>query len=160
MEIEKKIAEIIPPNNYTNRHDFSNDHLIDKLSDKEKTEIESALISKLYSDPVDILVVETLAYMKSDNAIPALLNSLENCKIEIQKVIIAISIYKIKPNHEMIEVAIDAVKEISDDRDLIVVFSYLMEFKSERINNLIQNYINHPDFLVSYNAKRALGMIS
>jgi hypothetical protein len=159
MSIEEKLAKIIPPNDYQHRWEFSNHRLIDELNENEKKEIENALITKLYAEPGDILIVKTLAYMNSNKAIPAMENSLENCKIQIQKVIIAVSIYEINRDIKMIDAAINAFKQVQEKWDLVFVFSYLKTFNDNRINEMIKKYIDHPDFLVSYNAKRALGII-
>jgi hypothetical protein len=159
MDIHRKLAEIIPPNDYQHRYEFNNHNLIDKLTNDEKKEIENALIEKLVAIPEDILIVETLSYIKSEKAIPAMNYSLKNCKIEIQKIIIAVSIYKINKDDEMIDVAIKAFKRIANKWDLIISFCYLKPFDSPKINEIIQEYIDHREYLVSYNAKRALGII-
>jgi len=47
MDIEKIVAEIIPPSDYQHRNGFNNVPLIDKLSDDEKRGVQDALIYKL-----------------------------------------------------------------------------------------------------------------
>ncbi|SMP27361.1 hypothetical protein SAMN06265375_1131 [Muriicola jejuensis] len=39
-----------------------------------------------------------------------------------------------------------------------IIFYDLIKFQSDRINDLIRNYIDHKYFLVSLHAKRALGL--
>ena len=54
--------------------------MINKLTNEQKKELESALIQKLRSESekdVDGLIVETLAYLKSDQALPVLRHLLE-----------------------------------------------------------------------------------
>lgn len=159
MDIKNKLEKIIPPNDFQHRYEFSNQHMIDELDSIEKKEIEDLLIKKLYDDPRDTLIIETLSYMESEKAIPAMRISLENCTISLQKIIIAVSIYKINHENNMIDVAIDAFKQLYDRMDFIIVFAYLKEFNNGRINDIIKRYVDNPDFLISHNAKRALGLI-
>jgi len=158
MNIQKKLKEIIPPNNYDHRHEFNNRLLIDELTKDERNQIEDALIEELYVSPDDVLIAETLSYMNSEKAIPALNMSLEHNKIPIQKVIIAQSIFAINKDDEMIKIAVNIFKQIHKKWDLIFVFSYLKKFDSNEINQMISKYVESPDFLISYNAKRALGL--
>jgi hypothetical protein len=159
MGIQNKLEKIIPPDDYQHRYEFSNHHLVDELNNYEKKEIENLLINKLHTNPEDILIIETLSYMRSEKAVPAMINSLENCKNSLQKIIIAVSIYKINHEKGMIDVAIDAFKQLYKKWDLVFVFSYLKKFNDKRINDMIKEYVDNPDFLISHNAKRALGII-
>ena len=159
MDIQSKLEKIIPPDDYQHRYEFSNHHMVDELDSHEKKEIEDLLIKKLYANPEDTLIIETLSYMGSEKAIPAIRISLETCENTVQKVIIAVSIYKINHENKMIDVAIDAFKQLFNKWDLVIVFSYLKGFNDRRINDMIKPYIDNPDFLISHNAKRALGMI-
>jgi len=62
MDIEKIVAEIIPPSDYQHRNGFNNVPLIDKLSDDEKRGVQDALIYKLLFESekeIDTLVIET-----------------------------------------------------------------------------------------------------
>jgi len=77
----------------------------------------------------------------------------------LQKIIIAASIYKINRENTMIDIAVKAFKRLHKKWDLVFVFSYLKVFQDNRINDMIKEYIDNPDFLISYNAKNALGMI-
>ena len=85
VDIQNKLEKIIPPNDYQTRYEFSNHHLIDELNNHEKNEIENLLIGKLYAYQGDILIIETLSYMGSEKAIPAILNSLKIVKILCKK---------------------------------------------------------------------------
>ena len=159
MNINDILEKVIPPNDFQHRYEFSNQHMIDKLESHEKKEIEDLLIKKLWDDPGDILIIETLSYLGSKKAIPAMRISLENCANALQKIIIAVSIYKINHENHMIDVAIDSFNQLYKENDLIIVFSYLKEFNDRTINNIINEYVENPNYLISYNAKRALGMI-
>ncbi len=164
-DINKLIAEIIPyPANRNNRDGFSNDHIIDKLSSDEKIEVENALIDKLSEHPEDTLIVETLAYMKSIKSIPILMNLLRNSSNEMSKLIIASSIYEINQDNGMVDIATNAFRKLDDNKDayytykLISAFFYLVKFRNQEVNEMIRKYINHKEYLVSYNAKRAVGV--
>src|SRR3569833_1703619 len=89
MDIQEKISELIPPNNAKGRYEFSNMHLIDELSNEERHAIEMPLIAKLLKYPTDILIIETLAYMKVQSAISALIISLKICNPPVQKLLVA-----------------------------------------------------------------------
>ncbi len=69
--IGEYIKQLIPPSDYQHRNRFSNNLLIDILKTYEKESIEERLIEMLDSDN-DLLIVETLAYMKSTKALPIL----------------------------------------------------------------------------------------
>lgn len=95
------------------------------------------------------------------------MGSLQKCKNGLQKIIITLSVYEIEPNSELIRIAINALKEINSKWDLIFSFHYLGRFNDLVINKTIAEYItdieyskhNSKDFLISYNAKRALGLV-
>jgi ribosome-binding ATPase YchF (GTP1/OBG family) len=104
MDVQKLIAEIIPPSDYQHRNGFSNNHLIDRLSEYEKNQVEDALINKLLTNNEDTLIVETLAYMKSKKSLAILnellekpsnnLRKIEKSSNEMSKIIIASSIFE------------------------------------------------------------------
>ena len=159
MDIKSKLERLIPPDDFQHRWEFSNHHLVDELDDDEKKEIEDMLIEKLHIDTGDLLIIDTLSYLNSEKATPAMRNSLEICDNKLQKIIIAASIYKITHDNATVDIAIDAFKQLHGKWDLVSVFSYLKVFEDSRINDMIKAYIDNPDFLISHNAKRALGMV-
>lgn len=158
MDINKIVSEIIPPEDYQHRNGFSNEHLIDKLSDVEKIKIETELINMLLKKS-DMLVVETLAYMRSDKSLPVLYELLEILKEEMAKIITATSIFEINKDQEMIEIAKASFKTIKDKFQLITAFRYLVKFHDSEISKLIQEYTTNSDYLISYNAKQVLGKL-
>jgi ribonuclease HII len=159
MNIQKKLAEIIPPNQTQYRHEFYNSPIIDALTDSEKLEIEDGLIDMLYATPNDLLIIDTLDYMKSTKVLPTLINSLEKSNNHFEQIKIASYIFKIDRDSKMIDIAINTFKKVKDKWDLIDCFYYLGQFKSDQINTIIEKYISHPEYLVAYNAKRALGLV-
>lgn len=157
MHINEMITEIIPPSDYQHRNGFSNTHLIDKLNEMEKIEVENALISLLLSNPEDMLIVETLSYMKSEKSVPILKNILQKTQYEMSKIIISSSIFEINWDKEMIDIAINSFKKLPNIYYLIDSFYYLIKFKNPEINKIIEEYTTHKEDLVSYNAKQVLG---
>jgi len=157
MDINKIVSEIIPPDDYQHRNGFSNEHLIDKLSDEEKFKVETELINMLQKKP-DMLIVQTLGYMKSEKSLPVLYELLESLNEEMAKIITATSIFEINQDQKMIEIAKASFKSIKDKFQLISAFHYLMRLQDSEISKLIQEYTTNSDYLISYNAKQVLGI--
>lgn len=155
-----------PPADYQHRNGFNNVPIIDKLNNDEKKKVEDRLISKLLepTEGVDTLIVETLAYLKSEKALPLLRNLLKNSSNELIKLKIAVSIFEINPSEDLIDLAISAFKKLDNQKDsnyvykLTTAFFYLIRFNSSEVNNKIKQYIDHKEYLLAFNAKRALGM--
>jgi hypothetical protein len=162
MEIAKLINQIIPPSDREHREGFTNRHIIDQLSDAERQIVESLLIEKLIGNYekklVDTLIVETLADMKSTKSLPVLNNLLITNPDNFVKLVLATSIFKISLDYTMIDVAIDLFLTFNDKFQKIPAFVYLKNFNNTRTDALIQKHVDDPDYLISYNAKRHLGL--
>jgi lipopolysaccharide biosynthesis glycosyltransferase len=79
-DIDSLLKKIIPyPADYSHRDGFNNEIIIDNLESHEKESVEAALINLLDTHPVDTLIVETLACLKSVKSIPILYNLLNDC---------------------------------------------------------------------------------
>ncbi len=165
MNIEKLVKEIIPPSDYHHRNGFNNIPLINKLNNNEKEQLEDALIYKLLfksDQDVDTLVLETLAYLKSQKSLPILNNLLEICSDNMTKLVLSVSIFEINKDASMIDIAINIIRELDNKnnsyyiQNLTSAFYYLIKFKSTKINNIIEKYVNHKEYLISYNAKQVL----
>jgi hypothetical protein len=153
--IEQLIKKIIPyPADYSHREGFSNRSIIDNLTSEEKDLVETGLINLLNEHPSDTLIVETLAYMKSEKALPTLRNLLQRCKHGFDKLSISTSIYDIGKDNEMIDIAIEEFKLLESNDDIMAAFYYLAKFHNEKTNDLIGKYLDHKNYLISYNAKR------
>lgn len=163
MDINKIISEIIPPDDYQHRNGFSNERLIDKLSDEELFKVETELITMLQKKP-DMLIVETLGYMKSEKSLPALYELLKKSTDGMAKLILVSSIYRINRDKELVEIAISSFKELEKVKDayyvyrIIPTFYYLSKFQESKTTKLIEEYSKHSEYLISYNAKQALGL--
>jgi hypothetical protein len=165
MNIEKLINEVIPPADYQHRNGFNNIPLVEGLTLYEKQLLEKGLIKKLELESmkeIDILIVETLAYLKSKESLPVLYQLIESSRFDIVKLQIATSIFEINQDPKMIDIAISAFKEIDNIKDAYHVYAvsgtfyHLSKFKNERIKQIIKEYTSHSEYLISYNAKQYL----
>lgn len=165
MEFGKNIDKFIPPMDYQHRNGFNNIPLIDKLTEVEKKWLEKALIQKLQLEAekeIDTLIIETLSYLKSVSSLPILKKLLEKCNDIVIRLGIATAIFEISQDDEMVDIAVNSVKEMDNKRDpyyvykLISAFHYLAKFKNKKTNQLIKEYISNPEYLISSNAKEAL----
>jgi hypothetical protein len=158
--IRELINKIIPPADYQHRNGFSNDNIIDKLSDGDKNNVEIELINLLSNYNGDVLIVETLAYMNSHKSLDSLYKILNSVNTASDKIIIASSIYKISQDKAMVDISLNAIKTITDKYSLISLFYYLTNMQSNVINDYIAQFKSDSDYLLSYNAKRALGQLT
>jgi len=166
MDIDKLVDEVIPPSDYKHRNGFNNIPIIEGLNESEKRLLENVLVEKLTLETdkeIDTLIVETLAYLKSAASLPILKRLLANYSDEMIKLKIATSIFEINQDSEMIDIAINCVKQLEDKTNAYYVytlssaFHYLIKFKNPKVNSIIEEYTNHKEYLVSYNAKQVLG---
>ncbi|MCG9881784.1 MAG: hypothetical protein MH472_14405 [Bacteroidia bacterium] len=167
MKINEIIEEIIPPSDYQHRNGFNNIPLINKLNEEDKKQLEDALINKLsiqLNQEVDTLVVETLAYLKSQKSIKVLIKLLETLNDDLTKLAISASIFEINKDPRMIDVALNIIKIIDNKNDsyyvykLTSAFYYLIKFKSNKTIKVLEEYTNHNEFLVAYNARQVLSL--
>ena len=160
MNIENIYKKIIPPNDYKNRRDFYNDDLIDNLNCEEKELIEDMLIEDLKSRH-DLLLIETLAYLKSKKAIQFIESILKKSNEPYDKIIIAWSLFSLNHNKDkMIDIAYDSFLEITNDYSKTYLFFYLVKFNDNKTNALLESYTDNKNFLLANNSKRALKLKS
>lgn len=165
-DIYKIYEEIIPPNTAEYRYEFSNIGILDRLTNDEKKEIEQLLIKNLKQE-YNQLIVLTLGELKSISALPTLRLYLNNTPSNLEKIIIASTMFEIS-NHdgdddELANICIEAFKPIEDDINsaygayrLVDGFFFLAKFHNPHICSVIEKYIYHPKVLISATAKRAL----
>ncbi len=159
LNIENFIDEIIPPSDYQHRDGFSNTQSIDKLDEQEKKLVEDALICRFSTDDPDTLIIDTLLYLRSEKAIPLFYDALQISSSAMIKLIIGTSIYELNKDADMINTCILSVGELEKNRayymyNLPTAFYYLAKTHNEKLNLLIGKYVNHKEYLISYNAKR------
>jgi hypothetical protein len=74
------------------------------------------------------------------------------------KVTIAHSIFQICQDSKMIDIALEETPEITNPTNLINILYLLPDFNDERVNAMLNNFRDHKEYLVAYNAARALGL--
>jgi hypothetical protein len=159
MDTKELIKQIIPPARYEYREGFSNHEIIDGLNDLDRTSIENELIHLLQiSEEPDILMIETLGYMKSKKSLN-LLNTLVKKQLPVIDILSIVSvIYEIDKDVSMIDIAIQNFEKLTDNTDLFTAFYYLFKLNNERTDNVIRKYLDHKDYYVSYHAKRFMDL--
>ena len=165
MNVGDLVKKVIPASDREHRDGFTNTLLIDVLSDKEKEQLEDALINKLIVESdrhIDTLIVDTLVYLKSQKSLPVFRELLNKETYPLSKLIIATSIFELSGDESTIEIAVDLFRKMEDKKDsyykykLTQAFYYLAKLNNATVDSLVANYIKHEDYLVAYNAKRAM----
>jgi hypothetical protein len=156
-ELKSLIDKLIPPSDYQHRNGFSNEALLNSLT---KVIVEDVLIDRLIQDKgLDDLIIESLAILKSQKAVPVLRERIMNASDEF-KIIISTAIFEITKEKDVYEIAKEAFKRIDANKDayhkfrIVSMFYYLGRLMSPEINKVVLGFTNHPDSMVSYNAKR------
>ena len=156
--LNELLNEIIPPSDYQHRNGFSNDHIIDSLSENEIIEVENELIKSLKKSG-DHLIGDTLAYMKSIKSLPILNEKLNSSKAPDSKINWASFIFRIdSENEEMKDIAFQEFQKVSGKYKLIGIFHTLYCFNDSRINDRIKSYQNDKVYLIAYNARTIFGL--
>lgn len=154
--LDEIVKELIPPDDFQHRKDFSNAHLVGKLTRDEKIQVENKLIQMLQSEN-DHLIGETLALLKSKKALKLLHKKLNSTPEAATKIIWASCIDEINGgDSEMRDLALQQFDRINSKYNRINLFYYLARFEDERINNRIMSFIDDQDFLTAVNARQAL----
>ena len=165
MDKNKLINEVIPPSDYQHRNGFNNIPIIDELTENEKQLLEKELIDTLQSEAkeeIDILIVDTLAYLKSIASLSLLKNLLKVTDDTVVRLRIATAIFEINHDAEMVDIAVNLVKEMDNKKDAYYVyklasaFYYLAKFRTGKTEQLLKEYTSNPEYLISYNAEQAL----
>jgi hypothetical protein len=147
--------EYMNANSWALRKDGVPLNLLDKLTIDELKIAEKELIEALNLG--DSWQIIGLGYIKSKEALPMLYELLGQSKMGI-RVTIAHSIYQICQDEKMIQIALDETKRIESAYELIDVFYLLVQFKDSRIREMVDDFRNHTEYLVAYNATQALGL--
>ena len=147
--------EFLEANTWAQRKDGVPLDLLDNLTDEELKIAEVELINVVSLK--DDWPIVGLGHIKSKDALPTLYDLLDKSKGSM-KVTIAHSIFQICQDTKMIEIVLETMPRITNQYELIDVLYYLPDFKDKRITELHNNYRNHKEYLVAYNATRYLGL--
>ena len=129
--------------------------LLDNLTPDELKTAELELIKS--ANLGDTWPIIGLGHIKSTQALPALYSLLDESKQSF-KVTIAYSIFQICKDEKMIGIVLQELPKITNQYELIAVLYMLPAFTDDRISVLLNNYRDHKEYLVAYNATRALGL--
>jgi HEAT repeat protein len=129
--------------------------LLDKLSEDELKTAEVELIKS--ANLGDTWPILGLGHIKSTQALPTLYDLLDKSKKSC-RVTIAYSIFQISNDQKMIDIVLQELPKTTNQYELIEVLYMLPAFKDEKIKALLNNYRDHKEYLVAYNATRALGL--
>ncbi len=147
--------EFLEANTWAQRKDGVPLELLDNMTDGELKIAEVELINGLsLKDNWPIL---GLGHIKSKDALPLLYDLLDKSKGSM-KVTIAHSIFQICQDSKMIDTVLETMPIITSQYELIDVLYYLPDFKDKRVTELHNNYRNHKEYLVAYNATQSLGL--
>jgi hypothetical protein len=147
--------EFIEANTWAQRKDGVPLDLLDNLTSEDLKIAEIELIKVVSLK--DNWPIDGLGHIKSKDALPRLYDLLDKSKNSM-KVTIAHSIFQICQDTKMIEIVLETMPKITNQYELIDVLYYLPDFKDKRITELHNNYRNHKEYLVAYNATRYLGL--
>lgn len=156
-ELLKKIIPITSRPGGKDREWFNNDEILSKLDKEELKIVEQGLIKMLKTDN-DILIPQTLIKLKSLDSIPTLLKKLESIEDSFEKITWASLINEIQDgDSEMEKIAFEQFQKLEFIYEIQgPIFHDLIKFKSERIDNLIKEFVEHKYFLVAHHAKLVL----
>jgi hypothetical protein len=147
--------EFLGANTWAQRKDGVPLDLLDKLSVDELRTAEVELIKS--ANLGDTWPILGLGHIKSTQALPTLYNLLDKSKKGF-KVTTAYSIFQISKDQKMIDIVLEELPKTTNQYELIDVLYMLPAFKDEKITAMLNNYREHKEYLVAYNATRALGL--
>lgn len=140
-------------NTWAQRKDGIPLYLLDQLSDEELLVAEKELIDRIQLE--DTWPIIGLGYIGSSKALPKLYKLVEKSR-QLVRITLAHAIFKINQDPAMKELVLQETGAIENWSQLIEVIYMLADFKDERCQQLLQQLAEHPDFLVSYHAKKIL----
>ncbi|MBK8699319.1 MAG: hypothetical protein IPN29_07135 [Saprospiraceae bacterium] len=143
------------PATWTDRKDGVPLYLLDRLNTAEHETAAEELIGELHKG--DSWHIDALGHMRSTKALPFLYKLLRGCKPKMG-ITIAHAIYQINEDPEMTTLVLEATPLLNTWHELIDAFYYLTQFKDPQVLEMLHSYRNHHEYLVAYNATRALGL--
>lgn len=129
--------------------------LLESLSNEELEIAENELIENLTLK--DDWPIHGVGYIKSEKALPKLYDLLEKSE-KGMKISIAHSIFQISDNKEMIDVVLIEMPKLKHWTEIIHILYLLPTFKDKRTDSMLNDYREHKDYLVAYNATQAMGI--
>jgi hypothetical protein len=158
------LNDIIPPSDHAHRESFTNEPLLDALGASDRRALEQALVATLQAGSTDLLVVETLAYLHAQSAVPAVQAFIARCPDPTTRLGATAALYRLTQDRALLAPALAYFRALEARQDayrvygLIAGLYYLAEFEGPEVAHMLETYAHHPEYLLSYNAARARSM--
>lgn len=158
------LNDIIPPADHAHRNGFTNEPLLDALGASDRRVLEQALVANLQAGSTDLLVVETLAYLHAQSAVPAVRAFIARCSDPTTRLGATAAFYRLTQDRALLAPALEYFRALEARKDAYQVYAligglyYLAEFEGPEVDRVLETYAHHPEFLLSYNAARARSM--
>lgn len=157
---ERFVREYLEAKSWAERKDGVPVEIIDELTSEEKEKAEAELIKRLSIQ--DDWAAIGLGYMKSAKAAPVLYDLLPKASGSV-KAEIATALWKICGDEEMLQVVLNLSQPSSSSRlspyykfKQIKIIYCLAQFPQSEARARLEELTDDEQYLVSYNAKRAL----
>lgn len=147
--------EFLNANTWPQRKDGVPLDLLDKLSPDELAIAEEELIQKL--DLRDDWPIQGLGHIRSKKSLPKLYQLLDQSD-KGMKVSLAHSIFQISGDQDMINIVLTEMPRLNHWTEIIDKLYLLPTFKDEKLDEMLNQYREHGNYLVAYNATRAMGL--
>ena len=158
------LHHIIPPSDHAHRNGFTNEPLLDALGRSERRALEQALVADLQAGSTDLLVVETLAYLRAQSAVPAVRAFIGRCPDPTTRLGATAACYRLTQDHGLLVPALNDFRALEARTDAYRVYAmisglyYLAEFEGPEVDRVLETYARHSEYLLKYNAARARSM--
>ncbi len=128
-----------------------------RFTDDERSCAEEVLLKMVGDSKLGFLVMEALSELRSNKAIPIMYENLADEKLdEVSKLMLASCIYKINKDSGLIVKGISLFRALKNKFSVIHSMYYLAQMNCAETRQVIEEYVGHTEYLVSYNAKRFL----
>lgn len=148
-------SDFLGANSWAQRKDGVPLYLLDTLTIEELKVAEIELMKA--ASLSDTWPIIGLGHIKSQNALPLLYKLLSKSK-KNTRITIAHAIFQIAQDQKMVDIVLDEIPKISNQYELIDMLYMLPDFQDPRLIELLKGFQEHKEYLVAYNATRALGL--
>lgn len=142
-------------NSWEQRKDGPPLYLLDELTEDERKIAAKELCEA--AGPGDSWPVAGLGHLRSQESLPKLYELLSRGGPGF-KIAVAHSIFLISGDRSVIKLVLDEAAKIHHLSELIDTSYLLPDFRDEKVSDLLGRLRNHPEYLIAYNATRALGL--
>jgi hypothetical protein len=155
--MKELIKQIIPPKTRECREGFSNKMLIDQLSEDDRYNIKKELIALLIaSEDTDLLVVETLVYLRCQEALRYFHLMLSKNPSPITFFGLALAIYQLSNDDNVINIMENKMLGLTEQYQIVTGLNYLAQIRDSRVVQILNRYANSDSTIVAGVAKSHL----